>query len=130
MTRHPSVRLEDLAEGIFDGPHATPPEATDGPIFLRLDNITADGRLDLTDLRFIAPQDFSRWTRRVTPQPGDVVFSYEAALHRYVVIPDGFHGCLGRRLALIRPKRERILPKFLHYYFLTDQWRRTAASAV
>jgi type I restriction enzyme, S subunit len=130
MKQHPSVPLHELAEGIFDGPHATPPESSEGPIFLRLDNITPEGRLDLTDLRFIAPEDFPRWTRRVTPQPGDVVFSYEATLHRYVVIPEGFHGCLGRRLALVRPNRKTVQPEYLHYFFLTDQWRRTAASAV
>jgi type I restriction enzyme S subunit len=124
------VPLLDVAEGIFDGPHATPPESMDGPIFLRLDNITPDGRLDLTDLRYINQSDFPRWTRRVTPLPGDVVFSYEATLHRYVVIPEGFHGCLGRRLALIRPNRKKIEPRYLHYYFLTPRWRAVAGSAV
>ena len=124
------VPLIEVAEGIFDGPHATPPESQDGPIFLRLDNITPEGRLDLTDLRFINQSDFPRWTRRVTPLPGDVVFSYEATLHRYVVIPEGFHGCLGRRLALIRPNRKKIEPRFLHYYFLSPRWRAVAGSAV
>jgi type I restriction enzyme S subunit len=124
------VPLIDVAEGIFDGPHATPPESLDGPIFLRLDNITPEGRLDLTDLRFINQSDFPRWTRRVTPLPGDVVFSYEATLHRYVVIPEGFHGCLGRRLALIRPNRKKIDPRFLHYYFLSPRWRAVASGAV
>ncbi|MBL8853994.1 MAG: restriction endonuclease subunit S [Planctomycetaceae bacterium] len=124
------VPLLDVAEGIFDGPHATPPESLDGPIFLRLDNITPEGRLDLTDLRYINQSDFPRWTRRVTPLPGDVVFSYEATLHRYVVIPEGFHGCLGRRLALIRPNRKKIEPRYLHYYFLTPRWRAVAGSAV
>jgi type I restriction enzyme S subunit len=124
------VPLLDIADGIFDGPHATPPESQDGPIFLRLDNITPEGRLDLRDLRFINQTDFPRWTRRVTPLPGDVVFSYEATLHRYVVIPEGFHGCLGRRLALIRPNRKKIEPRYLHYYFLSPRWRAVAGSAV
>ena len=124
------VRLRDIARGFFDGPHATPPESPEGPVFLRLDNITPDGRMDLSDIRYIAPADFPRWTRRVKPEPGDVVFSYEATLHRYVVIPEGFHGCLGRRLALIRPNRAKIEPKFLLYYFLSPLWRRVAGSAV
>jgi type I restriction enzyme S subunit len=122
--------LREFALGFYDGPHATPPESTHGPIFLRIDNITPAGRLDLSDLRFISEQDFPRWTRRVQPQEGDVVFSYEAALHRYAVIPEGFHGCLGRRLALLRPNRGKVEPAFLLYYFLSDNWRRIAASAV
>jgi type I restriction enzyme S subunit len=124
------VPLIDVAEGIFDGPHATPSESPDGPIFLRLDNITPEGRLDLTELRYINEADFPKWTRRVKPEPGDVVFSYEATLHRYVEIPDGFHGCLGRRLALVRPNRAKIEPRYLLYYFLSPRWRAVAGSAV
>lgn len=125
-----SIPLRELAIGFFDGPHATPPESTEGPIFLRLDNITAEGRLDLSDLRLINPQDFPRWTRRVTPSPGDVVFSYEATLHRYAIIPEGFHGCLGRRLAIVRPNPQKVLSRYLHYYFLTERWRRDATPAM
>lgn len=121
--------LGGLAFGIYDGPHATPPESSEGPIFLRIDNITPEGRIDLSDIRYIAERDFPRWTRRVQPQEGDVVFSYEATLHRYALIPEGFHGCLGRRLALIRPNRDLIEPAFLHYYFLTPMWRQTAGPA-
>ena len=124
------VPLIEIAEGIFDGPHATPPESQDGPVFLRLDNITPEGRLDLTDLRYINQADFPKWTCRVKPEAGDVVFSYEATLHRYVEIPEGFHGCLGRRLALIRPNRRKIEPRYLLYYFLSPRWRSVAGSAV
>jgi type I restriction enzyme S subunit len=122
--------LKEFALGFFDGPHATPPESAQGHIFLRIENITPNGRLDLTDIRFIAEEDFPRWTRRVTPQPGDVVFSYEATLHRYVLIPDGFDGCLGRRLALVRPNPQKIEPAFLLYYFLSSSWQRVAVSAI
>jgi type I restriction enzyme S subunit len=40
--------------------------------------------------------------RRVLPRPGDIVFTYEATLNRYAIIPEGFRARLGRRLALIR----------------------------
>jgi type I restriction enzyme S subunit len=122
-------RLDHYALGIFDGPHATPPESADGPVFLGIDNLTEDGRLALSNARFISEQDFPRWTRRVEPQAGDVVFSYEATLHRYAVIPEGFRGCLGRRLALVRPDPKKLDSKFLLYYFLTPHWRAVAGEA-
>ena len=80
--------------GIYDGPHATPPEAESGPVFLGIKNVTAGGRLDLSDIRHVSEQDFPKWTLRVTPRENDVVFSYEATLHRYALIPEGFNGCL------------------------------------
>lgn len=54
-----------------------------------------------------------------------MVLTYEATLHRYAVIPEGFHGCLGRRVALIRPNPEKLDSRFLLYYFLSTNWRKT-----
>jgi type I restriction enzyme S subunit len=115
--------IKDIALGIYDGPHATPVEADSGPVYLGIKNVTAGGRLDLSEIRHVSEQDFPKWIRRVTPQADDIVFSYEATLHRYALIPDGFRGCLGRRMALVRPDPTKVVPKFLHYYFLSSQWR-------
>jgi len=57
------------------------------------------------------------------PRPGDLVFTYEATLNRYAIIPTGFRGCLGRRMALIRPDTSKVDVRFLLYYFFTDAWR-------
>jgi len=130
MTRVAPRPIKSVCLGIFDGPHATPTETDSGPVFLGIKNITDDGRLDLSEVRHVSEQEFPRWTRRVTPQPGDVVFTYEATLHRYAVIPDGFHGCLGRRVALVRPDPEQADSRYLLYYFLSHDWRRTVDSFV
>jgi type I restriction enzyme S subunit len=118
-------RIDDISLGVFDGPHATPPISKDGPIYLGIGNITQDGHLDLSDVRHIAEEDFARWTRRTVPQAGDIVFTYEATLNRYAIIPDGFRGCLGRRTALIRPDTRRVDTRFLFYSFFGQNWRKT-----
>jgi type I restriction enzyme S subunit len=116
-------RIKDYCFGIYDGPHATPQEAQDGPVFLGIKNITDDGRLDFSEIRHVSEEEFPRWTRRIVPQPDDVVFTYEATLHRYAIIPDGFRGCLGRRVALVRPDPDKIDSRYLLYYFLSARWR-------
>jgi type I restriction enzyme, S subunit len=115
--------IKDYCLGIYDGPHATPQEAQDGPVFLGIKNINADGRLDFSEIRHVSEEEFPRWTRRVTPQPDDVVFTYEATLHRYAIIPDGFRGCLGWRVALVRPDVTKVDSRYLLYFFLSDRWR-------
>ncbi|WP_288377114.1 restriction endonuclease subunit S [uncultured Pseudomonas sp.] len=122
--------IKDFAEGIYDGPHATPKDSDSGRIFLGIGNVTPSGRLDLTNIKFVSEEEFPKWTKRVTPQAGDVVFSYEATLHRYAIIPEGFDGCLGRRMALVRPNTKKILPRYLHYYFLSQKWRSYADERV
>ncbi|MFI5397924.1 MAG: restriction endonuclease subunit S [Candidatus Binatia bacterium] len=119
------VQIDETYLGLYDGPHATPPPSEDGPVFLGIGNLTDDGHLDLREVRHIAEKDFARWTKRVTPSPGDIVFTYEATLNRYAIIPDGFRGCLGRRLALIRPNPEAVDTRFLHYSFFGEDWRQT-----
>jgi len=116
--------------GLFDGPHATPKPSDEGPVFLGIGNITEDGHLDLGNVRHIAEEDFPQWTKRVEPRPGDIVFTYEATLNRYAIIPEGFRGCLGRRLALIRPNPSVVDTRFLHFYFFSEDWRTTIASNI
>jgi type I restriction enzyme S subunit len=123
MNELQTAPIKNFALGIYDGPHATPREADEGPIFLGIKNVTPEGRLDLSEIRHVSEQEYPKWTRRVTPQKDDVVFSYEATLHRYALIPEDFHGCLGRRMALVRPDRNKIIPRFLHYYFMSPAWK-------
>lgn len=117
------VAIRELYEGLYDGPHATPKPSDQGPVFLGIGNITDDGHLDLKSVRHISESEFGRWTKRVTPSEGDIVFTYEATLNRYAIIPKGFKGCLGRRLALIRPNPRKVDTRFLHYYFFGHEWR-------
>jgi len=122
--------IKNFVLGIYDGPHATPKEVDEGPVFLGIKNVSPEGRLDLSEIRHVSEQEYLKWTKRVTPQKNDVVFSYEATLHRYALIPEGFHGCLGRRMALVRPDQNKIVPRFLHYYFMSPAWRAVVEANV
>ena len=124
------VEIRSVCEGIYDGPHATPPMSDNGAIFLGISNITADGHLDFSDIKYINEQDLPKWTKRVTPREGDIVFSYEATLNLYAMIPANFWGCLGRRMALIRPNPKKINGKYLYYYFFSEQWRSVIAENI
>jgi type I restriction enzyme S subunit len=108
---------------VFDGPHATPKEADNGPIYLGIKNIRPEGGIDLSDIRHISDSEFEKWIKRVTPFKNDIVLSYEATLHRYAIIPENFVGCLGRRMALVRVNESKVYHKFLYYTFLSEAWK-------
>jgi restriction endonuclease S subunit len=109
---------------IYDGPHATPPLSRSGPIFLGISNL-ADGLLDLANVNRITDEDFIKWTRRVTPAAGDVVFSYETRLGQAAIVPDKLKCCLGRRMGLLRPKDGKIVGNVLLRAFLGDRFQET-----
>ena len=115
---------------MYDGVHGTPPPSQNGPVFLGIKNLTDDGKFNFSDIRHISEEDFARWTKRILPKEGDIVFTYEATLHRYAIVQRGFRGCLGRRLALIRPDNNKIVTKYLFYYFFSEEWRNTITKNV
>lgn len=115
------VKIGRVCE-IFDGPHATPQKTEKGPVYLGIDAITSDGKLNPLEYAHLSESDFIKWTKRVTPLENDIVFSYEATLGRYAMIPKNFYGCLGRRLAIVRNKSDSINPKWLYYYFRSPEW--------
>ena len=78
-----TVQIQEAYDDLYDGPHATPKPADSGPVFLGIKNVSEDGRLDLSEIRHISGEEYPKWTKRVTPRAGDIVFSYEATLQRW-----------------------------------------------
>jgi type I restriction enzyme S subunit len=108
---------------IYDGPHATPKKTEVGPWFLSISSLR-DGRLVLKESAHLSEEDYVRWTRRVAPRSGDVLFSYETRLGDAALMPDGLRACLGRRMGLLRPIRAEVNPRFLLYSYLAPAFQR------
>ena len=122
----PMVAIGEVAD-VFDGPHATPKTVDQGPIFLGIGALQ-NGRIQLGETRHVTPEDFKTWTRRVRPESGDVVFSYETRLGEAAIIPEGLECCLGRRMALVRADRVRLDPRYFLYQFLSPYFQELIRS--
>lgn len=118
-----TVPLKAICD-IYDGPHATPKKTTTGPIFLGISSLQG-GRIDLSQSERLSEEDYLRWTRRVEPDENDVVFSYETRLGEVAIIPKGLRACLGRRMGLLRVKREAVDPHFLLYCYQGPEFQET-----
>lgn len=108
---------------IFDGPHATPRRLSVGPYFLNIASLNK-GRLDLSRSDHVSVEDFKKWTKRVTPMSGDLLFSYETRLGEAALMPEKIQACLGRRMGLLRPDPEKIDSHFLLYYYLSPAFKK------
>lgn len=116
------VAVRDVCDGLFDGPHATPPEADNGPVFLGIKNFRQTS-LDLCDVKHISEADYPQWTKRVVPASQDIVFTYEATLGFFALIPPGLRCCLGRRTALVRPRKTERDAHFLFHWFIAPPFQ-------
>lgn len=126
MSEWNSCQIGEIAQ-VFDGPHATPEKTSEGPWFLSISSLDR-GRLVLAESAHLSEEEFAKWTRRVTPQPGDVLFSYETRLGDAALMPEGVRACLGRRMGLLRPNRSRVLPEFLLLAYLAPEFQETIRS--
>jgi type I restriction enzyme S subunit len=118
-----TTTVGDVA-AVFDGPHATPEKTESGPWFLSISSLR-EGRLVLAESARLGEQDFARWTRRVTPLAGDVLFSYETRLGQAALMPEGVRACLGRRMALLRPRADVVGPRTLLQAYLSESFQET-----
>ena len=124
------IVIKEICE-VYDGPHATPKKTVDGPVYLGIDAITDDGKINAKEFAHLSEEDYIKWTKRVSkPRLEDIVFSYEATLGRYALIPKDFYGCLGRRLAIIRNVSKDIDTLWLYYYFLSPEWKQFIQSKI
>ena len=116
------MKVRDIAE-VFDGPHATPQKIDVGPYFLSISSLV-NGQLDLSKSAHLSKEQFKKWTKRVTPQVGDVLFSYETRLGEAALMPAGVTACLGRRMGLLRPDQSKVLPEYLLYAYLSPVFQQ------
>jgi type I restriction enzyme S subunit len=120
----PLVALREICD-LFDGPHQTAPQTPDGPVvYLNVGDIRR-GRIHLELSGRVSFEVAREWSRRVTPEPGDVVFGYEATVGQAAVLPNSQRWCLGRRVGLLRPHRDRVEPRFLAYAWYSPSFQET-----
>jgi type I restriction enzyme S subunit len=103
---------EQLCLNIVDCLHSTPKWTNVGKLCLRTTNFRPN-RLDLSEVRFVSDETFDERTRRLTPEPGDVLYSREGGILGIAcVIPDGVYPCLGQRMMQFRVRQDLILPDY------------------
>lgn len=90
--------------------------SNDGEVFLRIGNVSRVGvDLDLGDIQRVTPPDGAEGERTIV-QGGDVLISVTAYIGAVGVVPEGFERAyVNQHLALVRPRRNRIEPRYLAY---------------
>lgn len=126
MSEWPLQPLSEVAT-VYDGPHATPTKTDIGPWYLSISSLQ-EGRLDLNASAHLAAEDLPRWTKRVAPEVGDTLFSYETRIGQAAHWNLDVQAALGRRMGLLRPSRDVVDPRYLTYAYLGPQFQELIRS--
>lgn len=114
-----SLELQDATTHIVDSEHKSAPEVEKGYPYVKTSDIE-NGRIHFDDVSYVDEESYEEWTRRLAPEPGDIVLTREAPVGRVGIIPDGKQICLGQRTVLIRPDSEILDNQYLRYLLLSD----------
>jgi len=106
--------LEELCEAVIDCPHSTPVWMDQGVIVLRSSNIR-NGRLDLSNPSFTDEYHYEERSKRARIQAGDLVITREAPMGEVCLIPENLKCCLGQRMVMLRPSKNKCHGKYLLY---------------
>ncbi|XVJ71294.1 MAG: restriction endonuclease subunit S [Rhizobacter sp.] len=118
----PLVKIEDVCCLIVDCVNKTAPVSAQPTPFrmIRTTNVR-DGRIDLTDCKFVDEETYRKWTRRADLRTGDVILTREAPIGQVGCVPDQEGLFLGQRLMQYRADPEKLDHRYLLYSFLSPQ---------
>lgn len=116
-------QLEDCVLMIVDCHNKTAPYTESGIPLIRTSNIR-DGGFIWKDLKFVSNETYKHWSRRCTPEAGDIIFTREAPMGEAAIIPSGHQVCLGQRTMLIRPVENCVLAKYLLIALLDPNFKK------
>ena len=111
--RYTIVELQDICAYIVDCPHETP--KYDGMLeypAIRTSELVGT-TIDWSSMKYVSEEEYQRRTRRLIPQPGDIVYAREGTYGSAAILPDGYRFCLGQRTMLFRADASVCLPQYL-----------------
>lgn len=97
---------------VVDCPHSTPVFTDTGVLVARTMHIK-DGVFLEGQASRVSEKQYRERVARLTPEPGDVIFTREAPVGEAFVIPAGMKICLGQRVMLLRPRLNVLSANFL-----------------
>ena len=110
--------LQDVVKSIIDYRGKTPTKTTHG-VPLVTAKIVKQGRIDFSNLEYIAESDYDTWMRRGLPEAGEVVITTEAPLGEVAQLPN-IKIALAQRIITVSGKDDILNNTFLKYYFLSS----------
>lgn len=114
-----SVSLESVCSAIIDNLHSNPVYSDHGVPCVRSCDV-AWGTLLLETARRTDEEEYKRRTVRGEPSVDDVVLVREGGgTGKAAIVKEGERFSLGQRVMMLRPNKDKVLPKFFLYQILS-----------
>jgi type I restriction enzyme S subunit len=129
-----SGKLSEICSTVTDGDHLTPTFQDTGVKFIFVGNVSS-GSLHFQGCKYVAPEYYATIKSHRKPEKGDVLYSAVGATLGVPAIVDSDEDfCFQRHVALLKPDRSQLIPKFLWHMLRSRSlyraaWEGTTGSA-
>jgi type I restriction enzyme S subunit len=108
------VNLNSVCSLITDGTHQTPTYFKDGVIFLSAKNVTKEV-IDWDSIKYVSKEAHNEYCKRVKPEIDDILLAKNGTTGVAAIIDVEREFSIYVSLALLKPIKKIIVPKFLLY---------------
>ncbi|MGY3068444.1 type I restriction enzyme S subunit [Pantoea agglomerans] len=118
-----SVEAKSIQElcKVIDCEHKTAPYVEKSDYLVVRTSNVRNGRMVMEDMKYTTLEGFKAWTQRAVPEDGDVLFTREAPAGESCLVPKDKNVCMGQRMVMLRPNREKVDPIFLSLVLATEK---------
>lgn len=109
------AKLQEVCSHIVDCKNRTAPITENGGYFAVGTPAMKGNRINFAEAREISEETYIKWTAKLTPLDGDLLFAREAPVGPVVRINEYPKVAPGQRTVLLRADEERINSDFLYY---------------
>lgn len=115
------VKISDLCTHVVDCVNKTAPIVDFKTPYkmIRTTNVR-HGRVDTDNVRYVTQETYSAWTRRLTPENGDLIFTREAPVGECGILKDSRGVFLGQRTMMYRANEGVTTSHFLMYSLMSE----------
>jgi type I restriction enzyme S subunit len=105
---------------VTDGEHNTPKRETQGKLLLSARNVK-NGYIDLeAGVDYVGESEYQRLKKRCGPEKDDILITCSGTIGRTSRVPEKLEFVLVRSVALLKLKKDVVIPDFVEGYFQTQ----------
>ena len=120
------ARLVDCCISITDGDHQPPPKADTGIPFITIANINSYNQIEFTNSMFVPKDYYMNLNESKRAIKDDILYSVVGSFGIPVFLKDDMPFVFQRHIALLRPNKDVLYPKFLYYKMLSRDFYQQA----
>ncbi|WP_294280677.1 restriction endonuclease subunit S [uncultured Chryseobacterium sp.] len=111
--------LNSICTLITDGTHQTPKYFDNGIIFLSAKNVTKE-IIDWTDIKYVSKEAHLEYIKRVKPEIDDILLAKNGTTGIAAIVDDDREFSIYVSLALLKPDRKSVFPRYLLHLINSD----------